>query len=46
MHIEQWFKAKRIYDHDEWGGAIMQQQEAMEIGIQNGPQVFELRQSK
>jgi hypothetical protein len=24
----------------------MQQQEAMEIGIQNGPQVFELRQSK
>ncbi|MDD4087715.1 MAG: hypothetical protein PHP48_10780 [Bacteroidales bacterium] len=46
MHIEQWFKAKRFYDHDEWGGAIMQQQDAMEIGIQNGPMVFELRNGK
>lgn len=46
MHIEQWFKANHIYDHDVWGGAIMQQQEAMEIGIKNGPAAFELKQGE
>lgn len=42
MNIENWFKSPVIYDHNEWGGAIMQNQEAMHIGCLNGHDVFSL----
>ena len=41
MHIDEWFKNPTIYDHDIWGGDIMQNQAAMEIGVNNGWNVFE-----
>ncbi len=43
MQIENWFKGEAIYDHDQWGGSIMQKQEAMEIGIRNGIHVFKAK---
>ena len=42
MNIESWFKSPIIYDHNQWGGAIMQNQEAMHIGCLNGYDVFSL----
>jgi hypothetical protein len=44
MDINQWFNAKRMFDLEEWGGSIMQNQAAQEILKQNGPYVFELRE--
>lgn len=43
MNINQWFNASRMFDLDEWGGSIMQNQAAQEILKQNGPYVFELK---
>lgn len=43
MNINQWFNASRVFDLDEWGGSIMQNQAAQEILKQNGPYVFELK---
>ena len=40
MHIENWFQNPHIYDHNEWGGAIMQNQAAMQMGCENGIDVF------
>jgi len=40
MHIENWFKNPHIYDHNHWGGAIMQNQAAMQMGCENGMDVF------
>jgi hypothetical protein len=40
MHIDRWFKTPHIYDHNEWGGDIMQKQEAMKLGCENGTDVF------
>ncbi|HBH25143.1 MAG TPA: hypothetical protein DDY13_17205 [Cytophagales bacterium] len=40
MDIAQWFEAPFIYDFDEHGGAIMNNQTAMRIGIENGRNVF------
>lgn len=40
MHIENWFKNPHIYDHNQWGGAIMQNQAAMQMGCENGRDVF------
>jgi len=31
MHVENWFKDPNIYDHDLYGGYIMQNQEAMQM---------------
>lgn len=42
MHIDQWFKEPHIYDHNLWGGSIMQQQAAMKTGCENGRNVFSL----
>ena len=42
MNIEQWLKDPHIYDHNTWGGDIMQNQEAMKLGCENGWNVFEL----
>lgn len=40
MNIEQWFKEPHLYDHNHWGGSIMQQQAAMKAGCDNGHNVF------
>jgi len=42
MNIEQWFTNPTDYDHNTWGGDIMQTQAAMAIGVKNGWNVFEL----
>lgn len=42
MNVENWFQNPNTYNHDEWGGDIMQQQDAMHLGCENGKQdVFE-----
>lgn len=40
MNVENWFRNPNTYDHDEWGGDIMQKQEAMLLGCENGHDVF------
>jgi hypothetical protein len=40
MHVENWFRSPHAYDHNEWGGDIMQKQEAMQLGCENGWDVF------
>lgn len=40
MNIENWFKEPHTYDHNYWGGYIMQNQEAMKIIKENGANVF------
>ncbi len=36
MNIENWFQHPNIYNHDAWGGDIMQKQEAMHLACENG----------
>ncbi|MCF8368714.1 MAG: hypothetical protein K9G76_06700 [Bacteroidales bacterium] len=40
MNIENWFKDPHVWDHDEIGGYIMQNQEAMQMVKENGHNVF------
>jgi hypothetical protein len=40
MNIESWFDTPHIYDHNYWGGAIMQNQPAMQMAKENGFDVF------
>jgi len=40
MNIEKWFKSPHTYDHNVWGGDIMQTQEAMKLACDNGHDVF------
>lgn len=40
MNIEKWFKEPNIYDHNHWGGDIMQNQPAMKAAVENGWNVF------
>lgn len=42
MNIENWFQGPNIYDHDEWGGYIMQNQDAMQMVKENGWNVFSI----
>lgn len=42
MHVDRWFKNPHTYDHNMWGGDIMQKQEAMKLGCENGTDVFEV----
>jgi hypothetical protein len=42
MNIESWFKTPHIYDHNYWGGAIMQNQPAMQMVKENGFDVFSI----
>lgn len=42
MKVENWFRGKHVYDHNRWGGSIMQQQAAMKQGLENGLDVFAL----
>ncbi|MBK9290142.1 MAG: hypothetical protein IPM52_00680 [Bacteroidetes bacterium] len=43
MDIDQWFREPHVYDHNHWGGSIMQQQNAMKLGCENGHNVFSLK---
>ncbi len=36
MNVENWFQHPHVYDHNEWGGDIMQKQDAMKLGCENG----------
>jgi hypothetical protein len=45
MHVDRWFKNPHTYNHDDWGGDIMQKQDAMKLGCENGHDVFELMSS-
>lgn len=40
MDVDSWFKTPDVYDHNFWGGAIMQNQEAMQMAARNGKDVF------
>jgi hypothetical protein len=40
MNIENWFKDPNVYDHNKWGGDIMQRQPAMALASENGWNVF------
>jgi len=40
MNVENWFQNPHVYDHDVWGGYIMQNQDAMQIAKENGGNVF------
>jgi hypothetical protein len=42
MNIDSWFKTPHIYDHNSWGGAIMQKQPAMQLVKENGFDVFQV----
>jgi hypothetical protein len=42
MNIERWFDNPYVYDHNQWGGAIMQNQPAMQMAKENGWDVFSL----
>ncbi|MBI9038493.1 MAG: hypothetical protein JEY97_10200 [Bacteroidales bacterium] len=43
MNIENWFRNPNIYDHDVYGGDIMQNQEAMNLACENGHNVFTIK---
>jgi hypothetical protein len=43
MHVENWFRSPHTYDHDVYGGNIMQNQEAMQKGSENGWDVFSVK---
>jgi hypothetical protein len=40
MNIDSWFNTPHVYDHNYWGGAIMQNQSAMQMAKENGFDVF------
>jgi len=46
MNIDSWFKTPHIYDHNYWGGAIMQKQPAMQMIKENGKDVFTVGKTK
>lgn len=43
MNIENWFRNPNVYDHDVYGGDIMQNQEAMKLACENGHDVFTVK---
>lgn len=40
MNVNNWFRDPNVYDFNEWGGAIMQNQAAQEVLKANGNNVF------
>jgi len=42
MNIEKWFEGPHVYDHNYWGGAIMQKQPAIQMAKENGWDVFSI----
>jgi hypothetical protein len=45
MNIEKWFENPYLFDFNYWGGAIMQNQPAMQIAKENGWDVFSIKPS-
>ena len=45
MNIENWFENPHVFDFNQWGGAIMQNQPAMQIVKENGWDVFSITAS-
>lgn len=43
MNIENWFENPHIFDFNQWGGAIMQNQQAMQMAKENGWDVFSIK---
>ncbi len=43
MNINSWFETPHIYNHNIWGGMIMQNQAAMQTVKENGFDVFSLK---
>jgi hypothetical protein len=42
MNVDQWWENPNIYDHNIHGGKIMQNQNAMQMGVENARSVFEV----
>ena len=42
MNIESWFETPHDFDFNYWGGAIMEIQPAMKMGVENGHDVFSI----
>lgn len=40
MNVDRWFKSPNTYDHNYWGGDIMQKQDAMHTAVENGHDIF------
>ncbi len=40
MNVDSWFETPHIYDHNYWGGDVMQNQPAMQMANENGFDVF------
>jgi len=40
MNVDSWFSSPHTYDHNQWGGDIMQKQDAMAQAVENGHNVF------
>ncbi len=40
MNVDRWFSNPNKYDHNHWGGDIMQNQDAMNEAAENGHDVF------
>jgi hypothetical protein len=40
MNVENWFKSPNTFDFNDWGGDIMQKQDAMHLASENGWDVF------
>ena len=40
MNIESWYETPHNFDFNYWGGAIMEIQPAMRMGVENGYDVF------
>ena len=43
MNIENWFENPHVFDFDQWGGAIMQNQPALQMAKENGWNVFSIQ---
>ena len=43
MNIESWFSTPLVYDFNQFGGAIMQKQAAMEAACKNGKDAFSIK---
>lgn len=42
MNVESWYETPHDFDFNYWGGAIMENQPAMRMGIENGYDVFSI----
>jgi hypothetical protein len=46
MNLDRWFSTPHVFDLNYWGGAIMQNQAAMQVLKENGPFVFSWSQAR